>query len=484
MKQNMHNHNLNPASSLKRELSVLNAWALAFGCVIGWSAFVMPGTLFLPNAGPVGTMFAIQIAAFTMLIISYNYTYMIGKFPIAGGEFVYASRAFGKLHGFICSWFLALSYLCVIPLNATAFNLILRILFGDFFSFGYMYSFSGYDIYAGDMIVVAFMLISFAFISFLGARVTGVLQTVMVFILLGGLAVITASAVFLSLYQGTFSLNPMFSPTGDSNHFVQIMAVLVTAPMSYVGFDIVPQLTEETKFPTERVKVIMDASILMGLLVYIVLAFLACAYVPTGYSNWSEYLADLGNLSGVRSLPTLNVSYQVLGRTGIFIMACSIFTAMFTGIVGFYMATSRLLYAMAREGILPYWFAYVNQRHMPVNSVVFCFIASCVACLLGRAVLGMIFDMASIGAAIGFAYTSLAAYKFATHEKKTDVRVWGILGFLFSLAFAFLLLVPLPGLNVSLSFNSYVALMVWLTLGIIFYNLSVRENQKFGVFVS
>ena len=36
-------------------LSLLAAWALAFGCSVGWGAFVMPGTVFLPNAGSLGS---------------------------------------------------------------------------------------------------------------------------------------------------------------------------------------------------------------------------------------------------------------------------------------------------------------------------------------------------------------------------------------------------------------------------------------------
>ena len=42
-------------------LSALGAWALAFGCSVGWGAFVMPGTTFLPIAGPVGTVIGVGI---------------------------------------------------------------------------------------------------------------------------------------------------------------------------------------------------------------------------------------------------------------------------------------------------------------------------------------------------------------------------------------------------------------------------------------
>ncbi|MCR4576276.1 MAG: hypothetical protein K5787_21165 [Lentisphaeria bacterium] len=41
--------------NLKCYLSPLGVWSLALGCAVGWGAFVMPGTTFLPIAGPLGT---------------------------------------------------------------------------------------------------------------------------------------------------------------------------------------------------------------------------------------------------------------------------------------------------------------------------------------------------------------------------------------------------------------------------------------------
>ena len=39
---------------LDRYLSVIDVWAMAFGCMVGWGVFAMPGTTFLPVAGPLG----------------------------------------------------------------------------------------------------------------------------------------------------------------------------------------------------------------------------------------------------------------------------------------------------------------------------------------------------------------------------------------------------------------------------------------------
>jgi len=73
--------------TLEKKLSPLNVWSLALGCIIGWGAFVMPGNTFLGKAGPLGTAIAMCIAALIMIIIAFNYNFMINKYPVAGGEF-------------------------------------------------------------------------------------------------------------------------------------------------------------------------------------------------------------------------------------------------------------------------------------------------------------------------------------------------------------------------------------------------------------
>lgn len=83
---------------LERKLSPLNVWSLAFGCIIGWGAFVMPGNIFLMNAGPLGTLYGMALAAIIMIVIAFNYNYMINKFPIAGGEFIYTRNIFDDGH--------------------------------------------------------------------------------------------------------------------------------------------------------------------------------------------------------------------------------------------------------------------------------------------------------------------------------------------------------------------------------------------------
>ena len=226
---------------------------------------------------------------------------------------------------------------------------------------------------------------------------------------------------------------------------------------------------EESDFSSEKVKVVMDTSIVCGGFVYIALTLIACSIFPVAYSSWVEYNDALSNLEGIQAIPTLNAAFMLLGKTGLTIIVASVIAAMLTGIVGFYTATSRLLYSMSRDGMIPSWFSYLNKNSVPTHAGLFCTVVAAILCLFGRAVMGWVFDMASIGASIGFAYTSLSACKYAFTEKRTDIVIFGALGSVLSFGMAVLLLVPLPGLNVSLNPESYSLLAVWIILGIVFY---------------
>ena len=140
---------LNNALRLKHSLSPLNVWALSFGGIIGWGAFVMPGTVFLPNAGPLGIILAMLLGGMIMLIIGANFCYMAEKFRDNGGSFIYTRNVLGADHAFLAAWSLGLAYLSLIWANATAFVLITRYLFGNVLQVGFSYKVAGYSRYGG-----------------------------------------------------------------------------------------------------------------------------------------------------------------------------------------------------------------------------------------------------------------------------------------------------------------------------------------------
>lgn len=458
---------MNKQTKLDKKLTQMNVWALALGCIIGWGAFVMPGNTFLPKAGPVGTAIAMALAAFIMIIISFNYNYMINRYPVAGGEFAYAKKTFGEKHGFLCAWFLGLSYLAIVPLNATALALIGRNLMHNIFQLGYHYSVAGYDVYVGEIVLALTALLFFAYLSIKGVKLAGTFQTILVAALVTGVVVISLS-VLGSEGITLISLKPYYY--SEASMVSGVLAVVAVAPWAFVGFDTIPQAAEEFKFSHKKTIFIMVLSIVFGALVYVALNTITASIYPNNYSSWKQYIDDLPNLKGLCALPTFNAAYMLLGNTGLLFISMAVLAAILSGIVGFYMATSRLLYSMAIEGVIPKWFGELhNQYKTPRNAILFVLAVSMIAPFFGRNALGWIVDMSSLGAAIGYGYTSAAAYKYARSENNKFISLTGVIGSIMGLVFAFLLLVPIPMLNCSLGKESYVCLIAWILLGGFFF---------------
>jgi len=150
-----------------------------------------------------------------------------------------------------------------------------------------------------------------------------------------------------------------------------------------------------------------------------------------------------------------------------------------SGIMGFYLASSRLMYSMSRDGYLPGWFGEVDERYgTPKNAMLFCIAASLSGPILGREALGWFVDMSAIGASIGYFFT--CASTLITIRKYGDgssfLRGMATVGILFSVAFIVLQLIPIPGLTgVHFGKESYIMLIIWSLMGMFFYS-RVRKN--------
>ncbi len=137
------------------------------------------------------------------------------------------------------------------------------------------------------------------------------------------------------------------------------------------------------------------------------------------------------------------------------------------------MATSRLIYAMANENALPVWLGHLNKKSVPSYAILFIMVLSLLAPWFGREVLGWIVDMTSLGASVVFAYTTATAFVLAKRRREPWRMVIGTLGFIFSIFFIVLLVVPgMPGF---LSVPSWICLGAWVLLGGAFF-MVIRKN--------
>ena len=473
----MTNTATDSSSKFKRDLSPISVWALAFGCIIGWGAFMMPGTTFLPTAGTLGTTIAMMIGALIMVVIAFSYSYMVAMHPRAGGEVNYARECFGDRHAYFCGWFLALAYLANVPMNCTALGLMTRKLFFGVFQFGRLYKVAGYDIWLGEVLLSLAVLGFISWLSIRGIRKSGIVQSIMAFSLGLAFLVIVISALFSPITHWS-NLAPFWGPSASFGSVFSkpalcgILAIVAVAPWAYVGFETIPQAAEEFNFSIGKVNMIMIIAIAFGCVVYSCNNLVTAAASP----EWTEFIKkhDWAVGAAVEAL---------MGKPGLVVLGVAIASAILTGILGFLTATSRLLYSMARDGYIPSVFSQLHPRYgTPAAAIVFCLVVSAVGPWLGRTALGWFVDMSAIGGAIGFGYATASCFVTIRYRRAqglegrpgTALRLSALLGTAFSIGFVALLLIPgMPG---CLNAQSYMMLGVWVALGILFYVPQVRRR--------
>lgn len=451
----------------KKHLSPLSAFALALGCIVGWGSFVMPGTTFLPEAGPAGTAIALAIACVIMLVFATCFHHMMNRIPENGGAFTYATAAFGRGRGFLCGWFLILAYLAPIALNATAMSLVARTFMGNLLEFGFSYNIAGYDTYFGEILVMFAVLALVAYVAYRWRGVMAKVQVLFVACLVVGVGIIFVACV-LSPDAVAVGAQPAFSE--QTSPVAGVLIVLSVSPWLYIGFDALSQSTGEFSFSPRKSGLIMGLAIVVGTLIYIGLTCVGASVVPEGYANWLQYVLRSNSLFGLEAMPVSNATYHVLGDAGVIVLDLAMLGALLSGIVGFFLAAVRLLQTMAQAKVLPEWFAVTDMRYgTPRNAIAFLFLIAFMASLFGRTILNWVMDMASAGVVLCFLYTSLAVATYARRESRRGLMAVGIVGVVFSVAFLVLLFVPLPMLSSSMGLESIVFLIAWAALGANYY---------------
>ncbi|MBR4978424.1 MAG: APC family permease, partial [Bacteroidales bacterium] len=320
---------------LRKVMRPIDVWGLALGAIIGWGCFVLPGTAFLPKAGPAGTALGMLIGALLIIVIAISYGYLIRTYPISGGEFIYTKEAIGRRNAFVCGWAMILAYWSLIPLNATALALISRYLFPGIIQQGLLYQVAGWDVYAGEVILASAAIIIMGLINIRGIKQAAWMQTAIALTLVGCILVVTFLVLSMSDWG---NLAPGFA--SDKSWWTGVFSIVAMAPWAFIGFDCIPQSAEEYNFSHKKSTFIMVTAILMAAVLYIAI----CTVTAVGVEPWQDLLAQKNNW------PTGYVVRNTLGLAGIIVLGIAMFCAVVSGMNAFYISTSRLMYAMANEG--------------------------------------------------------------------------------------------------------------------------------------
>ncbi len=363
---------------LKRTLSPFDllVYGLVFITPIApWSSF---GFVFNASHGMVPLVYVVGLVA--MLFTALSYMTMSAAFPVAGSVYAYAGRGIGESAGFLAGWALLLDYLllptliyviCAVSVHAVAPALPKPLLVAVFLGFNTV-------------------------VNLWGIESTARLSVIMLWLQLALLGLFIVLAL-VALAHGVNGAHLTLAPLYDAHKVSPslIFGALSLAVLSFLGFDAISTLTEEAKGGAKAVGLATMLSLLLAAGLFIAQTYLASLFVldRTAFKAGDD-----------ASTAFLGIARIVGGEP--FRWAVSLLGVLFSGLAAALTAqaaTARLIYSMARDGMLPRPLAHVGtKRQTPDRAIL---LTAVITLGLGLTLvnqLELLTSMVNFGALTGF----------------------------------------------------------------------------------
>lgn len=303
------------------------------------------------------------VAGIAMVFSALSYKEMAKQYPVAGSVYSYVRMGTTKLIGFLSGWAILLDYLLLPALLAVLGASAMAVVAPDVPGWIWIIVFVG-------LVVV---------INLRGIVLTARMNMVFLVIQLAAFAVFIGGALF-AIAQGraSFSLSPFFQPEAFS--WPLVFSAIPLAAFAYVGFDAISTLNEEAKGGGRTV-----SRATMIVLVLVVVLFVSQVYFATLFVPTTEPFADgdatnnaFYNIAGLVVAPWFKIVFTLI----------SALVALFANTLVSHATTSKLVFAMARDGQLPRRLAYVSpKRGVPTVAMV---VVAILSAIIGVVAVGQI----------------------------------------------------------------------------------------------
>lgn len=357
-------------SELKKAISPKLLLLFIVGDILGTGVYSLTGKV----AGEVGGAgwIPILIAFAVALLTAFSYLEMVTKYPQAAGAALYVHKAFG-IH--ILTFMVTFAVLSSGITSAATSAVFLAENFLKVFDLDQTMpeaTSSG----LATTIAIAFMCLV-ACVNLYGVSESVKANVVLTLIELSGLALVLATAFFaIGAGNADFSRVVVFESQTDKSLLMATVGATALAFFSMVGFEDSVNMAEEVHdAPSTFPKMLLGGLSITGV-VYVLVSITAVAVVPIGtLTESSTPLLEVVH-HGAPNLP-IDEIFPII----------SIFAVANTVLINMMMA-SRLLYGMAKQGVLPPFLGKVlQQRRSPWSAIVFSTILGVLLILIVRFVL-------------------------------------------------------------------------------------------------
>ncbi|MFL5486261.1 MAG: APC family permease [Gemmatimonadaceae bacterium] len=332
------------ASALPRRLGLWSAVAVLVGSTIGSGIFRSPAGIADKLPGPVPLLAIWLTGGLFALCGALTLAEVAGAFPRTGGVYVFIRESWGRLPAFLFGW----SELVIIraaalgAISTTFAEYLLRVLGHD----PRAEPFSSYVHY-----IAAIAIVLTATFNYVGIRWGSLVQNVTTLAKTGALILIIILALAIGLPQTGGHYTPAV-PQGSFT-FARFGLALVSVLWVYDGWADVSFVGGEVKDPERNLPrvLIYGTLIIIGLYLLANVAYLAV--LPVEQVRQSKLVAA-------------DVAERVMGAVGVAFVSVAVMISTFGTLNGSVMTGSRVLFAMAADGLLFKPIAIVDRRfHTP-----------------------------------------------------------------------------------------------------------------------
>jgi basic amino acid/polyamine antiporter, APA family len=319
------------SGKLKKELKLLDVYAIATGTTLSAGFFLLPG-LAAEQAGP-ALILAYLIAALPLLPATLSIIELATAMPRAGGVYYFLDRTLGPYFGTVGG-------------IGTWLALILKVAFSLIGMGAYL------SIFIPDVpiLTVAIVLaVLLGILNVFGAKKSGRLQIILVF---GLLAILV---VFIS--GGVVSLENVNFKNFFAAGFDSIFATAGLVYISYVGVTKVASLSEEVKDPEKNLPKGVILAFLTTMIIYVLGTMVMVGVVPM-----DEFAGSL--------TPVALAADKFLGKTGVILLSIAALFAFVSVANAGTLSASRYPLAMSRDHLVPNIFRRLGKTGVPLNSIV------------------------------------------------------------------------------------------------------------------